>query len=81
MPQVDAGFEFREAARRPNGPGPLPFSSPSAEEPTDDDQLAEMIRIVVRYEQRFPENGVSIAVRNWRKQIRHWVGYEILHCL
>ncbi len=80
MAQADAGLKFCQTARAQNRTALLLISRPSAEEPTDDHQLTQMVGIVVRDEKRFPENRMPVAVGNRCKQIRRGVGYEILHC-
>ncbi len=51
---------------------------PGAEQAAEQDELAEVIRIMVGCQQRFAEDGLSRAVRDARGEIRFRAGYELL---
>src|SRR2546425_12398664 len=52
---------------------------PGSEEPAEDHQLSDVIGIVVGDEHCFSENGLTLAVRNWRKKVRVGIFDQGLH--
>src|SRR5439155_20673450 len=54
---------------------------PSTEDPSQHDQLSQVVGVMVCDEQRLAQDGLAIAVRDSGEQIGCWVGHQVLHRL
>ena len=71
--KADAGHCDTELRSGPNRPALLPGS----EKPPHKHQLANMVGIVIRGQQRLSQDGLPVAMRNGSEQIRRVAGHQI----
>src|SRR4051794_23758270 len=56
----------------------LRFFRPRSEQPPDQNQLAKVIGVMVGHKQGLAENRLSLAVRERKKQVGGWIGYQVV---
>src|SRR5258708_6921075 len=83
VPPCDGAWDFTDA-RRNHGIRSRFFGNsrsflPGAEQAAQVDQLPEVVRVVVGYEQGFTQDGLAVSPWNARQQISLGIRNQILH--